>query len=1230
MLGARLSDLTARLQRDQAPGIRLELEAKFGSYGKGFNSTVHPSHFERLKKLLTQKTQPTIEDSTVYIAGTSRQIVYAATGENVKPIIAWEHKEALDPHIEIPEYGVRVSLNREWTIQAIRNFRYKDIRKRTRYSFSIFDGNVRADLTEVTMSSLTAQGRATQRFEVEFEFVGPINNLPIFDEALLTIFTWLYDTALPYTIAEKQRMIDDVNQILESPKGYNIDKSTLVEARNLKKADLTYGALVQQPGQELYTVTHKTDGVRKMLILHNTGVWLVYPPFEYNLVSRFDFGNATGTILDGELVPVNRRKAGAPTAQYWFIYFDCMALLGSRNIQDQPHGERVTLAKRYVPLLEAPLTDDPTIVGTLRNETIHVDDKTFISLSSVDDFYRVMKQILDERNNINYYEDGLVFIPERAPYNPHSEVYPLHQRVLSKHPDVCKWKGLEVTIDFDVSLRPDGLLLQVFDKMKGELVPFTGDQINPFTPAMFVQNHELTQNLRQANTIIEYRWQKVSIPIPGQGQGSPLIEERMMLVPYRPRPEKHSANRLDVALDNWKLINDPITEGDLRGESFSLLRRYHNRIKRGLYNILPKGSTLLDIGTGNGGDFPKWSHLSKVVTVEPDAENRAEAERRAILYNVQQKVRIVSGGGEDTTLITQAVGEHIGRQVDAVSLMLSLSFFWKNSDMLQRLVETIRLNLKPDGIILFLTVNGDAVEQIFEPVLGGIVRDVRKIGPSTWTIGPRTRPPNGRLVHISLPGTIVGEQDEYLVRLADLQRRLLQLKPINQKPVSQSLSLQLEVAQRADGERFLSRAERDFTVLYSYGHFRGIRANVTPLTTVGLQLPAALPVSVPVSPPIPPIEVVLPEIPVISNLPGPTLEQLGEKIGTDVNSGLEPIKEIKSRTGETGAEMTQRPISPVAVPPPLPLPTQVPPRTEPLAPNLLIPTAFPGSAEVNEAILPYLPVDPPPGGFGPARGDDVVQQLRCSWYQEFPIVRIATIGDGSCFVHSYCKGFFPYYQENNDYTQRVAVVANLRRDLGLALTSDNPDYPGFTYWATAANGGFVRRLMQELRSPELVREAYDNIDYSVAGLQGLLNSNQWLGEETYDYFADIIGVDIFVLLGSLNDLRVFYTTARVDKERPIVAIMGNKFHYETVGLQIDGAIQTVFPRNHPFVQTMIGRKGLNENHFDPLGSFVRDVDETFRVGDTYVFPENLREMFVPTDPFIIMLEQAAQLLGFQF
>ena len=73
-------------------------------------------------------------------------------------------------------------------------------------------------------------------------------------------------------------------------------------------------------------------------------------------------------------------------------------------------------------------------------------------------------------------------------------------------------------------------------------------------------------------------------------------------------------------------------------------------------------------------------------------------------------------------------------------------------------------------------------------------------------------------------------------------------------------------------------------------------------------------------------------------------------------------------------------------------------------------------------------------------GDDQTELLQqCAWCKN--LVRIATIGDGSCFFHAALKAGDPEYQINNSYKFRTHKAYMLRRDLAYLLTLTDPRYP---------------------------------------------------------------------------------------------------------------------------------------------------------------------------------------------
>ena len=178
---------------------------------------------------------------------------------------------------------------------------------------------------------------------------------------------------------------------------------------------------------------------------------------------------------------------------------------------------------------------------------------------------------------------------------------------------------------------------------------------------------------------------------------------------------------------------------------------------------------------------------------------------------------------------------------------------------------------------------------------------------------------------------------------------------------------------------------------------------------------------------------------------------------------------------------------------------------------------------IREGTLQMLPVKLTRNIGEVAHGDDTFEYLKCSWYTDHKVLRIATIGDNNCFFHSILKCFYPDYQENNEAIFRINLVQRFRSDL-----------------STNANDSVKKELLS----------IFD------------------VGDETYKYVSETLGVNIHILQGTKEDL---YPKMDINKgnNRSIV-IVGNKYHYEVVAIDIPGkGFQTVFLSTHPFIASLL-------------------------------------------------------------
>ena len=1172
-------DLVRRPDAPSQPTV-LELEAKFGYYsGKTFRSNVPYVHFERLLTLLRARGKgETVQESQVAQSERIRRVTTTSMG-NAPETIIWQRKQRLRD-FDLTSYDIRVSVNREETLtpdQIPADFKPSVIRERTRHSFIMENGLIQVDMTEVMMSGEDRIARA--RYEVEVEFLGEEKDLPLFEEHIAIIFRLLRGTNLIYDNVTKDKLIRETVKILGQTRGDMIDKDVLVEARNIKRRDLVWGGIVGNRDTS-YMVTYKADGLRKMLIIHSSGIWLVYPPFEFNLVLDPSLNISqlgilltkfNGTIFDGELVVPKNPKP----LKYLYLAFDCLAFSGNAGIQGQPYSERQKVVN--------------AISGAVRTPLLTIDTKRTEEIKTAEQFFTLVTDFLSKRETLDYNEDGLIFIPASIRYNPHSEKLELRDRGLTRVPDVCKWKqARNVTIDFslkwiDAPGSELGRMLELYsyDERRKEMVPFRGDVINPLTPDMIDHTNAMTLD-KPTNLVVEYEW----------------MESMRILRPRRIRLDKMGPNRLSIALDDWEDVHNPISQADIQGDTLMMTTSYHNRIKRGLYNIIPRGSNILDIGSGQGGDVAKWLGLARknrgevgrnrgevepntglVVAVEPNANNRTELIARIGTFDMGNRVMIVPGGGEDVATITEAVRQFIpGGKVDAVTLMLSMSFFWASDYHLEALITTIVTNLKPGGMIVFLTVNGTTLEQIFEPALGGIApvsdkriatadihlypRPVTPVIPRENGQDEQNRPLFGRPLDFVLPDTIVGDQREYLVHIHDFTRRLA------------TYGINLRENHRAEGERLLSPGNALFSSMYSYGYY------VNDDKILLEQMTKSLPIQMNPVLPSPPNPV---ETPPVISYPEPLAEEA-------VVIPLPTIPQIKS-------------LAPVVA----------------------------SRALMKERMqLPALGVRYTGRGgkivSGRAINDDTYAPLTCSWYDD--LVRIATIGDGSCFIHAVLKAFYKPYQDNDDASYRLDVASVVRRDLAICLGMDNPDYPGHTYWETAGRGSFPRMVMQQISDEDLVGDL--RVDYSLTGLQRLFNSYNQLGDEVYTFVSDILNVDIYVLRATKDDLYPHLHTRRANVPRNGIVIIGNLVHYEV--LAVDGEdelFQTVFAPDDPFLEALTGvfigdpnfQDIMNVIPYDPDESFINDAVEAFSTNNVLNIPDKIADIFLEDDPFRIQLSR---------
>lgn len=1445
------------LMADTLPGSNYEVEIRFNSYNQHHGITFRQYHLVKnyldnlnLKLIMTD----TRDDIMSYNTDTIQRGTLRRTSESTGGVYFILKYSALSEPIYNTYYKLNYTVNIEKPVN-VTNFTPTLIRNKRRYRYQ-YNAYHLIDLTEVKTTFKNKQNEIVQNtsFELELEItpkdLGNPDAYTNLSDTITNILKILHDTENLYTINDYTGIVNFFNTTMKTGRDISrsdgmvapkINHKMLFQARNLNAVDMVTGGLTGNKDFN-YNVTVKADGERKLLIIHSSGIWLLMGPDQANLVyifgeseldNPYEFSDKypTGSILEGELIPINNRKDGAPIVKYWFLVFDCLSQpsiendVGDISVQKRVHTDRLRVASRI-----------KTSLDIIKSELMEVHVKEFKGFNSACELFQIIEQLELRKNNNHYLynDDGYIFMANNMVYDytadysgqqtiiiywykignnvwqnnwgskivlknyvlqefsekgvhkvlsddaewytkislkyvlknnrwvpntqyrtwtttnfnkyrnvmkgsrearernntiemvdghlwqtiniwesgrKHVSKIPLYLRKLTKYPDICKWKPpSKLTIDFvtyrhkNISSGSLGKIQLYVSGFDNTLIPFTGTPHHPFITDPEKQpygpvdsDHDLTKNVVNGITVVEYGWN--------------YDTKTPMMVPKRIRHDKTRPNTMAIANAVWSNIQNPIDIQAMKGNSFIFMRKYHNRIKWTLFSQLFGSSdneyTLLDIGSGMGGDSLKMTKAKRIVMVEPDDEHINELQRRLRSvfhqYNTviispgdlsmeekislstkhNHKVVIVKTIGEDHDTISKVVKLWLGGPADRLSMMLSLSFFWKDKDNLNNLAKTILTNLKPDGRGIFFTIDGRIVHQTFNPTqiidpsgfdsnlmisssnicvdnscvnissssstklnnrspemiqlesnvmvnknksnintIGGqrYHYDTLKLGSAILKYSSKEDS-----LYINIPDSIVDEQQEWLVYLDELSSLL-------------SEKFQITNTVRADQETFMSVPEYKLSNMYTGGHiypineplgidipksrklrrFAGpvnfrlhesqlssskkgdldiyqninrVESDVSPISSDKLSSDVSQ---------LPDINSAKDyDITTTSNVTTNIIHTSDVVIPTDVNNNIVTTDESNNTVifnKDNGGVSVLSPskiskikpilqIKPTLPPTETSLPTETTLKSSPIKQTSQIkPTSSSFSVSKigsdKQDILPMLPIR---YNFitGKGDGDDVTEKLNVEWYKQHAVVRIATIADGSCFFHGILKAFYEPYANTSDYNERKEIVKELRRDLAASLTQLDKRYENKNYYQTANNGN-LEALFLEIGS-------ISNLGFnpSLEGMQTFFNSYADIGDESYQYVSDMLGIDIYIIMLTKQNmipiLLVENTNADIRNMRDsssssnaisennsfIVVIAANGKHYETVGIDMGKqGIQTVFKPNDPFIKAI--------------------------------------------------------------
>lgn len=501
------------------------------------------------------------------------------------------------------------------------------IRKKTRYSFEVptIGGSYSVDLTEVESYESDFElaitnklspwlktrdanpGQRMKSYEIELDYTVPAKGFPNIETMIKELneripmwCRYIVGMAKDVVYQTKQlvgetyvkelfRNVKERMRDTNDRRPLDISKRTLPQVRNITTKDLQ--------SYEEYAATPKADGVRSLMYFGKNFVAIVKPPSEFNVVLVVDYDSPfEGLLLDGEFVETkNIRnetiKKTFPDGAYYV--FDVVAPANGLTVDWNPNDviERNNYLRAILPrefdkdavskkliLNRIPVAKDSTVKGWTLYTSHTPKNGLYFQVKEYEDASKTpYKAFLSYMGmQLQFEDDGLIFTPRYVPYHELDNT--------TAGIRTLKWKPEEkMTIDFLYSATTTGEAVN--DNYEGvlksssnkELVPFVGTRFFPYDKNTLIHSDKYTL---VNGAVYECEFRKT---------------DKMFHV-HRPRNDKEFPNTLEVAINDWYYINNPITAEIMTGVGYECIRETDKyRLWESLSYILPNRNKVLDL-----------------------------------------------------------------------------------------------------------------------------------------------------------------------------------------------------------------------------------------------------------------------------------------------------------------------------------------------------------------------------------------------------------------------------------------------------------------------------------------------------------------------------------------------------------------------------------------------------------------------------------------------------------
>lgn len=206
-------------------------------------------------------------------------------------------------------------------------------------------------------------------------------------------------------------------------------------------------------------------------------------------------------------------------------------------------------------------------------------------------------------------------------------------------------------------------------------------------------------------------------------------------------------NKIEICLTrmNWK---------KQRQQSyFYNMRRYHNGIKRELYNRYTNGKEVLELAVGRFGDIGKLydNDVKRIVGYDINEGSIREAWRRLEEYPEEFRKGVKLGVKD---LSKEEVKEN--ERFDVICAMFSFHYFWRTEETFKTIMRTINENIKEGGIFMGTMFDGESVERRLNYPFNDEHFKIEKRSDNSSNFG--------RAINVLLKETVLDKaEDEYIV-----------------------------------------------------------------------------------------------------------------------------------------------------------------------------------------------------------------------------------------------------------------------------------------------------------------------------------------------------------------------------------------------------------------------------------------------------------------------------------